>query len=182
MPPRRRRAVIPGGIFDSPEVASAIEKLTGQPRGRVGEAIPPDTAIDRFLDVATGPRPAAATVPGAAAEEDIRVQGVSGAGGAATGFGRRAIDTTDYDAVQWDEATPYPQVIPTRTSDPDRPRTVAMGYDERNRILRMTFRNGVTYEYLDVPRTNWDAVRRTPSPGRYIDDVLNQFYYRPVSD
>lgn len=158
---RRRRVQIDTGIFDTERHDAAVrrnlERFTRPPGRSPDEPEPED---------------AAPTVPGP--------EGVSGAGGAATGFARRAIDTRDFDEVEWDPALPYPEYYPTRTTDMNRPRTVAAGYDEHNRIMRVTFREGAVYEYLDVPRQSWDAFRRTPSPGRFVDDVLNQFYYRRV--
>ncbi len=106
-------------------------------------------------------------------------RGVGGTGGAATGFGRRAIEA-DYERVRWDPDVPYPQEEPARTSDIERPRTLASGYDPGNQILRVTFREGAVYEYLDVPSHTWESYRRAPSPGRMIDDVLNQFFYRRI--
>lgn len=154
----RRRAVIPStGLFDTERHAAKL---------------------DRLLDVLTGPadaRPEDAKDPA----ETTGPQGVSGAGGASTGFGRRAFGT-EYDDVQWNSEIPYPQVVPTRTTDEERPRTVASGYDPGNQILRVTFREGAQYEYLGVPSHTWETYQRTPSPGRMIDDVLNQFFYRRI--
>ena len=132
-------------------------------------------ALDRHLRRMTGP----ARQPEEAPADSPDPRGVGGAGGGATGFGRRAVDT-DYERVHWDPDVPYPQEEPARTSNIDRPRTVASGYDPGNQILRVTFREGATYEYLDVPSHTWETYRRAPSPGRMIDDVLNQFFYRRI--
>lgn len=105
-------------------------------------------------------------------------KGVAGTGGAATGFGRRAI-AGQYKDVVWDPDVPYPQ-MDTRSSNPERPRTLEAGYDSGNQILRITFREGAVYEYLGVPDHTWETFRRAPSPGRMVDDVLNQFFYRRI--
>lgn len=133
-------------------------------------------ALDRHLRRMTGPpnRP-----PDEEPEDTTGPRGVAGAGGSATGFGRRAIET-DYDHVQWDADLPYPQEVPTRTTDQSRPRTVASGYDPGSQILRVTFRDGAIYEYLGVPMHTWETFRRVPSPGRMIDDVLGQYFYRRI--
>lgn len=99
--------------------------------------------------------------------------------GAGTGRARRAIQAMDVEDVQWDPRRAYPQ-IQTRSTEPERPRTIAAGYDPTNAILRVTFRSGVTYEYLGPSPRQWSAFQRAPSPGRYIDDVLEQYPYRPV--
>lgn len=106
-------------------------------------------------------------------------EGLGGTGGASTGFGKRAF-LADYERIAWDPAIPYPQITPTRTTDEERPRTIAAGYDPNNSILRVTFRNGRVYEYLDVPGNIWAAFQRTPSPGKLIYTVLDQYFYREV--
>jgi hypothetical protein len=112
--------------------------------------------------------------------------GVAGGGspegevlGAGTGRAKRAIEAVNLDDIQWDPGRAYPQVT-TRSTDPERPRTIAAGYDPANAIIRVTFRNGVTYEYLGPSPRQWSAFQRAASPGRYIDDVLEQYPYRPV--
>lgn len=76
---------------------------------------------------------------------------------------------------------------PTNTSNPPRPRTVAAGYDRVNGILFVRFRpgadrsapGGAGYEYHDVTPAQWREFRSSPSPGRYINRVLNYHsYYR----
>lgn len=101
--------------------------------------------------------------------------------GAGTGRARRAIQAERLDQIRWDPSVEYPQ-IDTRSTNPERPRTIAAGYDPNNSIIRVTFRNGVTYEYLGPSRQQWESFRRAPSPGRYIDDILDQYPYRPVEE
>ena len=101
--------------------------------------------------------------------------------GAQTGRAERAIRADDLDDVQWDPTRAYPQIM-TTSMNPERPRTVAAGYDPKNSILRITFRNGVTYEYLGVSPRVWSTFQRAPSPGQYINQVLNQYPYRPMDD
>lgn len=101
--------------------------------------------------------------------------------GAQTGRTERAIRVEDLDDVRWDPTRAYPQ-IQTTSMNPERPRTIAAGYDPDNAIMRITFRNGVTYEYLGVSPRVWSTFQRAPSPGQYINQVLNQYPYRPMEE
>lgn len=97
-----------------------------------------------------------------------------------TGSGRRAF-TTGGDQT-WNPEYPYPQLI-TNTTAPERPRTVAAGYDPSSQIVMVTFREGAVYQYYNVPESVWNNFSNDPSPGRYIDDVLTPGYqYRRVRE
>lgn len=132
-------------------------------------------AVDRHFSLLTAP-PSTSPDPEEAARKP---KGVGGVGGSATGFGRRAVET-DYDQVQWSEDAPYPQIA-TRSSNPERPRTLEAGYDPESNIVRVTFREGAIYEYIGVPEHTWETFRRAPSPGRMINSVMNQFFYRRIN-
>lgn len=75
---------------------------------------------------------------------------------------------------------------PTNSSRPSRPRTVRAGYDRVNHILFVRFRpgadrsapDGAGYEYDGVTPAQWREFRSSPSPGRYINRVLNYHPYR----
>lgn len=101
--------------------------------------------------------------------------------GAQTGRARRAIEAESLDDIHWDPSRAYPQ-MQTRSTNPERPRTIAAGYDPKNAILRVTFRNGITYEYLGPSPRQWSAFQKAPSPGKYINTVLEQYPYRPVEE
>lgn len=101
--------------------------------------------------------------------------------GAGTGRAERAIQAGDLEDIRWDPTRPYPQ-IQTTSTDPERPRTIAAGYDPKNAILRVTFRNGSVYEYLGVPPRVWSNFQRVVSPGKAINRVLNQYPYRPMEE
>ena len=61
-------------------------------------------------------------------------------------------------------------VAPTRSSNPGRPRTLAMGYDHQTDTLRVVFREGeegAIYDYFDVTTAEWNRMRRSVSPGRF---------------
>lgn len=71
---------------------------------------------------------------------------------------------------------------PTKTTNPDRPRTIAAGYDKTTSTLRIRFRNGQVYGYYHVPQNVWRNFRRAKSPGRFINRVLNFYPYAPEHD
>lgn len=72
-------------------------------------------------------------------------------------------------------------VAPTRTSDPSRPRTLAAGYDGKTNTLTVVFREGAQYEYYGVTTAEWWRFRRSGSPGRFINRVLNDKDYLRIS-
>jgi hypothetical protein len=91
-----------------------------------------------------------------------------------------------YPLEAFDEGTyVFPQVSPTRTIEPQRPRTLEAGW-ERIRdpnhpsypgVLRVRFRDGTPWEYYNVPNVIWQRFKRVQSPGKFINRVLNDFDY-----
>lgn len=84
------------------------------------------------------------------------------------------------EAIELAEVGDYSLLLPyqpTPSINPPRPRTLMAGYDSRSQTLRVRFRNGQVYEYYNVPPNIWRNFRRAPSPGRYINRVLNGFPY-----
>lgn len=75
----------------------------------------------------------------------------------------------------------FPQIDPTATTNPARPRTLQAGYykdrDETTGILRVRFRDGTPWEYYDIPPNVWRNFRRVKSPGRFVNRVLNNYPY-----
>lgn len=71
-------------------------------------------------------------------------------------------------------------VAPTRTSNPGRPRTRAMGYDHETDTLRVVFREGAVYDYFDVTTAQWNDMRRSASPGKFINRRLAGHEYTRV--
>jgi hypothetical protein len=57
---------------------------------------------------------------------------------------------------------------PTSTTQPERPRTVAAGYDPKNFILTVVFPDGTWYNYYDVPNNMWQEFKFAESKGRYL--------------
>ena len=75
--------------------------------------------------------------------------------------------------------------IPTNTTWPengwDHRRTTDAGYDRERQILKVKlYTNGAEYEYWPVPPAVARAFRRTESPGKFINAVLNNYNYQRV--
>lgn len=67
---------------------------------------------------------------------------------------------------------------PTRSSNPSDPRTAAAGYDPETKTLRVEWGDGgPAYNYYNVPPRVWKDFQRAPSPGKYINRVLNNYEY-----
>jgi hypothetical protein len=64
--------------------------------------------------------------------------------------------------------------IPTSTTDPTRPRTVAAGYDHTSQTLTIVFRDGTYYNYYNVNQAMWNNFRASYSPGRFILQHLDK--------
>jgi hypothetical protein len=75
---------------------------------------------------------------------------------------------------------------PTRTSNPPRPRTRSAYYNPQAQVLTIRWRDDLPeggpsyYAYYDVPRNIWNNFRRSVSPGRFVNRVLNRYRYSPV--
>lgn len=67
-------------------------------------------------------------------------------------------------------------LVPTSTINPERPRTVAAGYDERRQVITVVFRDGTFYNYYECDRGMWEAFKANQSKGRFIAAQLD---YQP---
>jgi len=67
-------------------------------------------------------------------------------------------------------------LVPTSTTNPERPRTVAAGYDRERSVLTVVFRDGTYYNYYEVTTNEWQDFKRRVSKGKYIYQVLD---YKP---
>lgn len=72
-------------------------------------------------------------------------------------------------------------VVPTSTTNPDRPRTVAAGYDKSRQVLTVVFRDGTFYNYYEVSSSEWQAFKARVSKGRYIYQNLD-YHPRGAAD
>lgn len=86
-------------------------------------------------------------------------------------------------AYSANQRKPFPEIDPTRTTNPTRPRTIQAGYDkkpsEATGVLRVRFRDGTPWEYYGVEPQVWQRFRRSASPGKFINRVLNSYPYGP---
>ena len=64
-------------------------------------------------------------------------------------------------------------VVPTSTTNPARPRTVAAGYDEEEEKLTVVFRDGTFYNYYEVTGGEWAAFKANRSKGAIISRMLD---------
>lgn len=67
-------------------------------------------------------------------------------------------------------------LVPTSTTNPERPRTVAAGYDRERSVLTVVFRDGTYYNYYEVSTSEWQDFKRRVSKGQYIYQYLD---YKP---
>ena len=64
-------------------------------------------------------------------------------------------------------------LVPTSSSNPERPRTVAAGYDEDEEKLTVMFRDGTLYNYYEVTPNEWAAFKANRSKGAVIYRLLD---------
>ena len=64
-------------------------------------------------------------------------------------------------------------LVPTSTSNPQRPRTVAAGYDEYEEKLTVMFRDGTIYNYYEVTPSEWNKFKANRSKGAVIHSLLD---------
>jgi hypothetical protein len=65
-------------------------------------------------------------------------------------------------------------IVPTSTTNPERPRTVAAGYDQKRSVLTVVFRDGTFYNYYGCDKPIWDGFKAEHSKGLYIRTVLDR--------
>ena len=73
-----------------------------------------------------------------------------------------------------EDESPAPiTVVPTSTTNPERPRTVAAGYDADEEKLTVVFRDGTFYNYYEVDENEWAAFKANRSKGAIIYRMLD---------
>lgn len=72
-------------------------------------------------------------------------------------------------------------LVPTSSTNPQRPRTVAAGYDEEEEKLTVVFRDGTFYNYYEVDENEWKAFKANRSKGAIIAQMLD-FHPRGPAD
>lgn len=110
-----------------------------------------------------------------------------------TEAGAPAVDPVETAAPEEEAPEPwhFPDVEPTATSNPLRPRTEAAGYDAANGQLYVRFRagadkkepTGAIYRYTVPPAIAeiYLSDLKTPSPGKFINHVLAHLPYERSS-
>lgn len=53
---------------------------------------------------------------------------------------------------------------------------ISATYDDENEELSITFRNGSTYDYHDVPKEVFDGLASASSPGGYWHSEIKDVY------
>lgn len=91
------------------------------------------------------------------------------AGTGTLGAGYGYVNRSGAPLVSTVDKTPAPiTVAPTSTSNPDRPRTVAAGYDPARRVLTVILRDSTFYSYYEVSLAEWTSFKRARSKGVFI--------------
>lgn len=72
-------------------------------------------------------------------------------------------------------------IVPTSTTNPKRPRTVAAGYDKFRQVITVVFRDGTWYNYYECDPATWQAFKARISKGQYIYKYLD-FHSRGPAD
>ncbi len=75
--------------------------------------------------------------------------------------------------AEGDESPANLTVVPTTSSNPARPRTVAAGYDRLREVITVVFRDGTYYNYYGVTPREWQDFKARVSKGRYIYRYLD---------
>lgn len=88
-------------------------------------------------------------------------------------------DTPEYAPAGY--KTPGLYEVPTKTSNPDRPRTVAAAYSPERSVLTVMFRDSTLYNYYDVDIEEWITFRDRDSKWQYIRDHLDNKPRGPAS-
>jgi hypothetical protein len=79
-----------------------------------------------------------------------------------------------YQPDEAEDSSPAPlTLIPTSTTNPDRPRTVAAGYDSDEEKLTVMFRDGTLYNYYEVNQNEWNVFKANRSKGAVIHSMLD---------
>lgn len=126
---------------------------------------------------ATMPSVASLRTGGLSFERSVLGASPKGMGSASAAAARARMNDDDYSREAFEAARdgdtsvllPYQ---PTPSINPPRPRTLAAGYDSNNKIMRIEYRDGGTYEYYNVLPNVWRNFKRVKSPGRFVDRVL----------
>jgi hypothetical protein len=96
----------------------------------------------------------------------------------------RTLAEAQFEELAGPEDIPF-SYDPTKTTWPDNGwkhrRTTRAGYDSQSATLVVEFyTNGAVYQYRNVSLAEAQAFRRAPSPGQYINAILNAKPYERI--
>lgn len=74
------------------------------------------------------------------------------------------VDDKDFEVTD----TSMPSMLPTTSSNPERPRTLRAGYDYATQTMTVVFRDGVWWEYRGVPPELWHGFKAADSKGKFL--------------
>jgi hypothetical protein len=80
----------------------------------------------------------------------------------------------NFDLNDFNEEPEWEYYDPTKSINPPRPRTEKSRYNAKTQRQEIMFRGGeASYVYEKVTPAEWLAFKKTDSPGRFINNVLN---------
>lgn len=71
--------------------------------------------------------------------------------------------------------------VPTATSNPERPRTVAAAFEDGRSIITVVFRDGTIYNYYNCTRDLWDRFKAATNKGQFILSDLDSLPRGPAN-
>ena len=133
-----------GSVLDGDVTGLRLDrrKLYGKQAGRIYNDVLTEKDIeDGYMGAGTYYAPQSYDISQTATDEQI-----DAAGGNQSAF------------VEWD--------VPTSSTNYERPRTVAAGYDPDRQTMTVVFRDGTFYNYYEVTPGEWEAFHASYSKGR----------------
>lgn len=76
--------------------------------------------------------------------------------------------TADFEAINTTDTPAKLELKSTSTSNPEKPRTVAAGYEFSTGTLTVVFRDGTWWNYYEVPPEMWQEFKSVESKGKYL--------------
>jgi hypothetical protein len=77
-------------------------------------------------------------------------------------------DFKDEDFEIDDPSVSMPNMLPTTSTNPEKPRTVKAGFDYKTFKMIVVFRDGTWWQYNGVPVQMWENFKTAESKGKYL--------------
>jgi len=77
-------------------------------------------------------------------------------------------DESDEDFEIDDPSLSMPNMLPTTSTNPDKPRTIKAGFDYKTFKMIVVFRDGTWWQYNGVPVQMWENFKMASSKGKYL--------------